>query len=188
MRTETILKLEGGRCLATVVNRQRSLLVWAEEKRLKAWDVIAKQKVRLNAPEMNQGWHGVALLPDEQSIIYISKEGIAEVWNVRENRRIKSFGEAGTFNAPQVALSPNGIWLAALIQLDTVSVWHTPTGKHVFSLRPETGAVWSLAWNSTSEDLAVGQTDGGLAVWHLPKIQKKLAESGLPWQVDHVGR
>jgi WD40 repeat protein len=188
VRTESVLNAKGGRCLAMAINRQSSLLAIAEEKHLKAWDVFTKQKLTLDAPDMIQGWHGVALLPDGQSIIYISKAGVAEVWNLRDNQRMKSLGEPGTFNAPQIALSPNGIWLAALIQLDTVSVWHAPTGTHVFSLRPETGAVWSLAWNSTSEDLAVGQTDGGLAVWHLPKIQKKLAESGLQWQVDKKER
>ena len=70
-------------------------------------------------------------------------------------------------------------------QPDSVSVWHLPTKKHVFSLRPEAGSVWSLAWDPASEQLAVGQSDGGLAVWHLPKIQKKLAESGLQWQDDN---
>ena len=79
---------------------------------------------QLNAPEMNQGWHGVSLLPDGQSIIYISKSGVAEVWNVKRNRRIRPVGQLGTFGAPQIALSPNGIWLAALTRLDTVSDEH----------------------------------------------------------------
>jgi WD40 repeat protein len=133
---------------------------------------------------MNQGWHGLALLPDGESIIYVSKTGVAEVWNVKHDRHSDTLGEPATFGAPHIALSPNGVWFAALTQLDTVSVWHRPTGKHVFTLRPETGAVWSLAWDPTSEHLAVGQSDGSLAVWHLPAIQKKLAQSGLAWQED----
>jgi WD40 repeat protein len=182
VRTETVLKLERGRCLATVVNRQSSLLVWAEENRLKAWDVVAKQEVGLNAPEMNQGWHGLAFLPNGDSIIYICDTGVAEIWNVAEDRHIGSVGEHGTFNAPHVALSPDGRWFAALTQPETASVWHLPSGKHIFSLRPESASVWSLAWDASSSQLAVGQYDGGLTVLHLPKIQKKVAEAGLPWQ------
>ena len=68
-----------------------------------------------------------------------------------------------------------------MIKQNTVSVWHMPTRQHVLSLRPEVGTVWSLAWDPSTEHLAVGQSDGGLAVWHLPKLQERLAEFGLEW-------
>jgi eukaryotic-like serine/threonine-protein kinase len=184
-RIETILELERSRCLALAFNQNTGILVWAEDEiHLKAWDWPADQEAALNAPNMHQGWHGLALLPDGQSIIYVTDRGIAEVWNVKQNRRVDSLGEAGTFVAPHVALSPNGKWFAALTQLDTVSIWHMPTKKHVFTLRPATAAVWSLAWDHSSQHLAVGQADGALTVWHLPKIQSKVAESGLPWRTD----
>ena len=88
-------------------------------------------------------------------------------------------GDQGTFRTPHIALSPNGEWIAALTQPDSVSVWHRPTGIRTFSLRPESSTVWALAWDPSNENLAVGQSDGGLEVWHLPVIQKKLAEAGL---------
>ena len=104
-----------------------------------------------------------------------------------KDRHVDTFGEPGTFNAPHIALSPDGKWLAALTQPDSVAIWHVPTKSHVFSLRPEAGTVWSLAWDPTSKELAVGQSDGGLAVWHLLKIQQKLAESGLAWEGEKQG-
>ena len=179
-----VFKLRRNWCLATIINPQASVMVWAEgdDSRLRAWDIVKGQEMPLNAPPMLQGWHGVAFLPDGESIIYITKSGIAEVWDVKNDRLADSFGEAGTFNAQHIALSPDGKWFAALTQPDIVSVWHVPTKQHVFSLRPETGTIWSLAWDPSSEHLAVGQSDGGLAVWHLPKIRRELAEAGLPWQ------
>jgi hypothetical protein len=54
----------------------------------------------------------------------------------------------------------------------------------VFSLRPEASTIWSLAWDASSQQLAIGQSDGGLAVWHLPQIHKKLSDFGLAWQID----
>jgi len=182
VRMENVVELDRERCLAMVLSQDVRLMVWAQGNRLKAWNVVRAQEAPLHAPDMQQGWHGVALLPDGQSIIYVSNTGVAEVWNIEEDRRVDSFGAPGTFGAPHIALSPNGKWFAALTQQDTVSVWHRPTGEHVFSLRPETGTVWSLAWDPSSEHLAVGQSDGGLAVWHLPRIQQKLTESGLQWQ------
>jgi WD40 repeat protein len=133
---------------------------------------------------MQQGWHGLALLPDNQSILYISNTGAAEIWDIEQDKHVTSIGKPGTFAAPHISLSPNGQWLAAQTQPDAVSIWHRPTGEHVFSMRPETGTVWSLAWDPTSEHLAVGQSDGSLAVWHLPKIQQKLAGAGLEWKND----
>ncbi len=188
VRVKTGVKLdrsEFGRCLAIALNRATGTLVWAEENHLQAWDLITGKSAPFHATDMNQGWHGVAILPDGQSIAYVSITGVAEVWDIKHDRRIDSFGEPGTFNAPHVALSPNGKWFAALTQLDTVSVWHRPTGRLAFSLRPESGAVWSLAWDPTSEHLAVGQSDGGLAIWHLPIIRQKLSDFGLPWREDN---
>jgi WD40 repeat protein len=121
-------------------------------------------------------------LPTKESIIYVDKSGVAQIWNVRTNRSEGTFGNPGTFNAPQFALSPDGKWFAGLTRSDTVSIWNVERGQHAFSLRPEAATVWSLAWNASSTQLAVGQSDGGLAVWHLPHIQKKLAAMGLPWK------
>ena len=48
---------------------------------------------------MNHGWNGLALLPDRESIIYISNKGVAEIWNVKKDRRVDAIGTPGTFDA-----------------------------------------------------------------------------------------
>jgi WD40 repeat protein len=183
------LRLERNWCLATALNTQANVLIWTEDDwHLKAWDIERARQKPLHAPAMFSGWHGVTFLPDGKSIIFISKSGNAEIWNVDEDRRVGSIGERGTFNAPHIALSPDGLWLAALTQPDAVSIWYVPTARHVLSLRPEGGTVWSLAWDRRSERLAVGHSDGRLAVWHLPRIQQKLDENGLGWQTANAQR
>jgi WD40 repeat protein/tRNA A-37 threonylcarbamoyl transferase component Bud32 len=185
LQLDRVVKLDRRSCLATTLDGAARWMVWAEDgSRLQAWDIAAGRERPLHAPPMLLGWHGVALLPDGESIIYVAKSGVAEIWNVKEDRHVDSFGEPGTFSTWQIALSPNGKWFAAVVEQNTVSVWHLPTKQHVFSLRPEVGTVWSLAWDPSNQHLAVGQSDGGLAVWHLPRIQEKLAESGLHWQGD----
>jgi WD40 repeat protein/tRNA A-37 threonylcarbamoyl transferase component Bud32 len=184
-RLEQALRLERSRCLAIILNAEANLLVWAEDDwHLQAWDIARGRQLPLHAPPMFSGWHGVAFRPDGESIVYVSKSRVAEIWNVKEDRRVTALGDPGTFNAPHMALSPDGKWLAALTQPDTPSIWHIPSGKHVFSLRSEPSTVWALAWDRSSDHLAVGKWDGGLAVWHLPKIQQKLAEKGLEWQSE----
>jgi WD40 repeat protein/tRNA A-37 threonylcarbamoyl transferase component Bud32 len=185
LRLARVVELDRSRCLATILNTNGRWMVWAQDdSRLQAWDIVGGQERPLHAPPMLQGWHGVAFLPDGESIIYITKSGVAEIWNVKEDRHVDSVGEPGIFSAPHIALSPNGKWFAAVVQQNTVSVWHMPTKQQVFSLRSDVCTVWSLAWDPSSQQLAVGQSDGGLAVWYLPRIQEKLAESGLRWQDD----
>jgi WD40 repeat protein len=186
LQLEQDFQLDRSRCLSTALGANGQWMVWAEnDSQLGAWDVEENQERPLHAPQMLQGWHGVAFLPDGESIVYITKSGVAEVWNVKQDRHVDAVGMPGTFSAPQLALSPDGKWLAAVVQQSMVSVWRMPTKEHVFSVRPDAGTIWSLAWDPSSRQLAVGQSDGGLAVWHLPKIQEKLGESGLRWQDAH---
>jgi serine/threonine protein kinase/WD40 repeat protein len=185
IQLDEVVKLDRKRCLAAILSARGDYMAWAQnDSILKAWDVKAARELPLHAPSMIQGWHGIAFLPDNESVIYVSKTGTAQIWNIKKDRGVRSFGEAGTFNAPHISLSPNGALLAGLTQPDTVSVWDVRTGERLFSLRPVAGTVWSLAWDLTSAKLAVGQSDGGLAVWHLSQIQRKLAEMGIPWQQD----
>jgi WD40 repeat protein/tRNA A-37 threonylcarbamoyl transferase component Bud32 len=183
LRLEPVFEMERNRCLATVLSANANWMVWVEDDAtLQAWDIANNRLHPLHAPAMRQGWHGLAFLPDGESIIYVNKLGVVEVWNVKQDCHTGSLGSSGTFSAPQIALSPDGKWLAAIIEQNTVSIWHIPTKEHVYSIRPEPSTVWSLAWDSTGEQLAVGQSDGGLAVWNLSKIEEKLAQYGLQWK------
>ena len=182
LELEEVFQLKRDRCLATVIDPAARWMVWAQEdSRLAAWDMAAGKERPLDAPPMLQGWHGVAFLPDGESVIYVTAEGAAEIWNVKSNRHDVTFGASGTFSAPHIALSPDGKWFAGIVGQNTVSLWHMPTRQHALSLRAEVGSVWSLAWDPSTRRLAVGQSDGGLAVWDLPRVQERLAESGLEW-------
>lgn len=175
-----VFEMERNRCLATVISSNAKWMVWVEDDvNLKAWDIANNRPHPLHAPAMRQGWHGLAFLPDGESIVYVDKRGAVEVWNVKQDCHADSLGGSGTFSAPQIALSPDGKWLAAIIEQNMISIWYMPTKEHVYSIRPEPSTVWSLAWDPSGKQLAVGQSDGGLAVWNLSKIEKKLARYGL---------
>ncbi len=183
LQLEKVFELAREFCLATVLSGDGRWMVWAQNDReLCAWDIVSGHEKPLHAPAMLQGWHGLAFLPDGRNVVFVAKTGVVEVWDVENDRQVDSFGEPGTFKSPHLAISPNGKWFAAIAEQDKVAVWDLPTKAHVFSLRLDAGSVWSLAWDPTSQRLAVGQTDGGLAVWHLPKIQQRLAEFDLQWR------
>ena len=56
----------------------------------------------------------------------------------------------------QPAASPDGRWLATQADPSTLTLWNSQTGSQVFTLPPESGPIWSLAWSPDGERLAVG--------------------------------
>lgn len=183
MHLDRVLQKKASDCLAIDLSDDAKYLTWVQDqKSLKAWDIQADREMPLSAPDVMHGWHGLWFLPQSHNIVYISREGVAEVWDVEGNREVRRLGQRGTFRAPQIGLSDDGNWLAALLDTDSLSVWYVPEGRHIFSMRPVTGSIWSLAWDPRGEQLSVGQTDGGLAVWHIPQIWDKLDDRSLGWQ------
>ena len=49
-------------------------------------------------------------------------------------------------------------------------------GYKVFSsLQEQNGTVWRLAWSPDSQRLAVSRSNGAIALWSLPEIERVLA-------------
>lgn len=183
LRLETVLERAAHMCLAIVISSDARYLVWVEEEKyLRGWDIDNQRALVLHAPDVLHGWHGLAFCPSQDAVMYVSAEKVVKVWNIQSDREVRSLGQPGTFGAPYIALSPNGAWLAAMLDPESLSVWYVPQGKHVFSMRPVTGSIWSLAWDHKGEQLSVGQSDGGLAIWHIPRIWEKLDKGGLHWE------
>jgi WD40 repeat protein len=53
--------------------------------------------------------------------------------------------------------------------------------KLLAALPEDDSKVWALALSPDGERLAVGLSDGNLAIWHLPQVQRHLAALGLGW-------
>ena len=128
---------------------------------------------------MNQGWHGLAFAPLGSQLMFVSENGTAEIWDVENDKRVSQLGSPGFFNAPHIALSPDGTLLAGLADSGVVAIWNKATREHLYSFRSERSAVWSLAWSSGGRQLAVGLSNGGLAVWNLPAVESELDKLGL---------
>src|SRR5262249_47032059 len=51
--------------------------------------------------------------------------------------------------------------------------------REVLALPPEASDVWSLAWGPDGTRVALGGSDGGLAVWNLTEVGARLAAVGI---------
>jgi serine/threonine protein kinase/WD40 repeat protein/tetratricopeptide (TPR) repeat protein len=80
--------------------------------------------------------------------------------------------------AESVAVSADGRWAALAGAGQSITVAELVSGREVFTLPPEGSDVWCLAWSPDGTKLAVGLSDGGVAVWDLEQVRARLAEFG----------
>jgi WD40 repeat protein len=76
----------------------------------------------------------------------------------------------------QCALAPGGRWAATSTPDRAVVIYDLDAGKRVLALPPEQSDVWGLAWAPDGQRLAVGLSDGVVAVWDLGRVRARLAE------------
>ena len=152
------------------------LLAWVDHDfSVCLWDLAKSREIPFPGPPLAAGWHNLAFYPDSDHLTFSTARGMLETWDTRTARRVSSFAGQGV----QIAASPEGRWL-----IDAKpTLWNSQTGTRVFSL-PQEGRTWAVALSPDGERVAVGQADGGLVIWSLPKIQAQLARIGLEWRAD----
>jgi WD40 repeat protein len=173
---------KANRCLSLAVSPgpDPRWIAWVrEERKVALWDLQNSRAGELNAPPMNQGWHGLAFFPDGERLAFVSHTAAAEIWDVASDKHLFQLGDENQFHAPHIALSKDGKRFAGLLKPDVVSIWNMSDRKLLYSFRPEQSEVWSLDWSSDGDRLAVGLSDGGLVVWDLPTVEAELARLGL---------
>jgi WD40 repeat protein len=157
-------------------------VMWTDKwDRISGWDIQTKRQINVPAI-MNQGWHGLAFVHD--GLAFVGADGALKIWDPRANKLLHSLGQPGVFQSPHIAATPEGDYLAAVQTPETVALWDMRENKKLFQLRPERSEVWSLAFSPKATKLAVGLSDGGVAVWDLKRINGALKDLELAWRSD----
>jgi WD40 repeat protein len=162
-----------GRLAAYIVNNRQ----------IRVWDLSLGRDVPFPGPNAMLGWHGLAFR-SARELVYIDGAGTVQVWDVAAGRKVRTVGSPGMFQSFHVAVSHDGRWLAAEATPWSVAVADLERGEVAFTFRAERSPIWSLGWSPDDRRLAVGLSDGGLAIWDLHGVRTLLAEPGLdqgPW-------
>jgi WD40 repeat protein/tetratricopeptide (TPR) repeat protein len=170
-----VAHLPGQRSSYLRISPNGKLLAWVDhDSSVCLWDLVKAREIPFPGPPLDFGWHNLAFYPDSDHLTFEAR-GMVETWDTRTVHWVSSLGKKGG-----VAASPDGRWL-----MDAeLTLWSAQTGSRVFSFPQETGLTWSLAFSPDGERLAVGQADGGLVIWGVPKIQAQLTRIGLAWRAD----
>jgi WD40 repeat protein len=155
------------------------LLVWVDNWRtIRIWDIEAGKALPFTA-QMHIGWHGLVFV--DGGLGFVAPDYSFQVWDVHKGELQYTLGEVGEFSSPHVAATLDGAYLVGTHKSDTVALWDVRARKRLFLFRPERSEVWSLAFNHAGTELAVGLSDGGLAVWKLGVINRALSELDLEY-------
>jgi serine/threonine protein kinase/WD40 repeat protein len=118
---------------------------------------------------------GLNFDPAGRMLTFVSPGGTLRRWDWDNGLTV--LGSA--VPACQWAPSPDGRWAAAAGTDNGVAVYDLNAGSRVLTLPPEGSDVWSIAWAPDGQRLALGMSDGTVAVWDLEQVRARLAEVGI---------
>jgi hypothetical protein len=112
-------------------------------------------------------------------LFFVTPGGTVGVWDWHKGVPVRTTGQP----AFQLAVSADGRWVATPNAAHGLVVYDLESETPLLTLPPESGEVWSQAWSPDGSRLAVGLSDGGLAVWNLEQVRDQLAAFGIavPW-------
>jgi serine/threonine protein kinase/WD40 repeat protein len=174
-----ILGRPGSGCSHFALSHDSELAAYVDsETAVKVWDIARARGLAFSGPRLPLGWHSLAFR-SKRELVYISRDGVAVVWDVTTNRLVRAIGRPATFGGFHIAVSPDGRWLAAEATPSSVAIADLERGEIVYTFREERSPIWSLAWSPDARRLAVGLSDGGLVLWDLTRVRTLLAEAGI---------
>jgi WD40 repeat protein len=166
----------------------RRILAWVTiNNELRLWDLVRSRPHPFPAVRTTGNILSIAFDRDGQHIIYVADKEVGEVRKTATGEKVLSFGGnelvrkgIGLPLGGVIAVTADGRLFASQSGR-AASVWDLQTGKMLVALPEDRGTTWALAWSPNNQLLAVGSSDGGLALWDLPRIRAQLASIGLGW-------
>ncbi len=161
----------------------------ASDRTVHLWDISASIQQPVAASGFwGNGKGGLEFLresPDPRFIYFDQKRHacVYDAANVRISASYRTTRDADPSTGAHFGLSPNGQYLAVNAASGrNVELWEAETGQFVVSLPEGEGTIWCCRWNHDGTQLAVGRSNGELAVWNLEQLRSQLADVNLDWQ------
>jgi len=160
----------------------RLLAALNTERRVQVWDVATEHPIwASNAGRVNNANRNLVFYSDNKYLGYNAADGTFEVWDI--DNRCRAFVLRGEGDrACQASLtSDSGLLARRLLKGTSISIWNAKMRRHLVTLPPRRASIWSSAWAPDGRRLAVGYSDGEVAIWDIFAIHEQLEKIGLQW-------
>jgi WD40 repeat protein len=161
----------------------------SKDQTIKLWDSdVAQEAIR--SPSSTALINRVRYCPDGRHLVIVKRErgarfpfyalGRVEILDARTARELPQPGRVG-INVNDVALSPDGLWIATAEADGTVRVWNARTLEEALVCQGHTAQVNVVAFSPDSQRLASAGNDRLIRLWDVRTGQALQAIRG------HVG-
>ncbi len=130
---------------------------------VRVYDILTKDYMQTYKSESASAYYSVCWSPDSTKLICASPKQ-ALVWDVVEGSLLhKYIGHKADIR--DIALSPDGKYVASASNDTTVHIWETDTGKRIYVYDGHKDEVSSVTWSPDGTRVASGCKDGTVHVW-----------------------
>jgi WD40 repeat protein len=97
------------------------------------------------------------------------------LWSETATGRCRATGQP----ASVMAVTASGRWVATAEHGKGLTIYDLLADRKWLQLPPDDSDIWGLAWSTDGARLAVGLSDGGVAIWELEEVRASLAKLGI---------
>ncbi len=133
-----------------------------EKGGIEVWQGDGKKIAELFAPEGNI--MNFSLQAEQQLLTTSTDQGQVQLWDLKNQKLIKSFEAHPGLNIFGVALSAKGQQIATVSMDGNAKVWNLE-GKPIAELKGHQGSVYSISANTKGNGWVTGGDDGTVRVW-----------------------
>jgi WD40 repeat protein len=149
-------------------------VVLDRDARVHALDLTSENPPRLLRQFARVEARSLEFDPSGERFTFVTPAGGLATCTWREGRV-----RATTQPASTVAISSTGRWVATAVAGRGVAVYDLELGDEWLTLPPDRSDVWGLAWSPDGRHIAVGLSDGDIAIWNLEEVRSCLAPLGI---------
>ncbi len=130
---------------------------------VRIYDILTKQHLHTYSHKSAWAYYCVCWSPDNSKLICaFPKQAVA--WDIPTGKLLYSYVNHSA-DIRDLALSPDGRYVASASNDTTVHIWKTDTGKHVYTYSAHKDQVASVTWSPDGTRIASGCKDGTVRVW-----------------------
>ena len=151
----------------------RTLTSVSADGTVELWNVATKQNITIM--KQNKWVWSHVLSPDGRTLTSVSIDGTIELWNVATKQNITTFKGHGSLFSPNVAISPDGNFLAVgvvdaaeggRVKDSSLHLWDVTTQRNIATLKDPKG-FWSLAFSPDNTVFAAGTGNAEIKLWDM---------------------